>query len=181
MSGEQDVKNSSFFDRFGEIALGAVMVLLAALYLYFATTIRIRSTVSVSARLIPEILGVLVLLLGFAQLAFGVRTLREVRARDREAGATEVLITREEKRDALPVLLTFVLIFLYAVSFEWLGFVVASTLCIFIQMRILSPRGKFRPGLFAVISLASALVVYFAFRKGLNLMLPEGMLEYLPL
>ncbi len=173
------MKTSTFFQRFGEIALGLAMIALAAFYLYFATQIRLRSTVSVSARLIPEILGCLVVVLGLAQLAAGVKRLREIRSRDRENGTTGVFVSQEERRNALPIVLTFALIIGYALSFEWLGFVVASTACMLCQMLILAPRGKRRPLLFLGISLATAVVVYVAFRKGLNLMLPEGILEHL--
>ena len=61
--------------------------------------------------------------------------------------------------------------------FDWLGFVLSSTLCMFFQMWVLSPKGKFKPGYFFFISAAVAICVYVAFRHGLSLSLPMGLLE----
>lgn len=174
------MKTSSLLQRGKELILGLFMIALAVFYMYFGTKIRVRSTVSVSARLIPELLGMLVLALGALQTLAGARRWLALRRKDAAEGAVPVLVTPEEGRDAVPILLTFVLIILYALSFEWLGFVIASVLCMFCQMWILTPKGKFRPAAFAIISVIVALVVYVVFRDGLNLMLPQGLLQYLP-
>ncbi len=171
------MKSSSAFRKYKEILLGAGMLALASFYLYHATLIKTRSTVSVSARLIPEILGIIVVVLGVSQIVVGVRYLLEVRRTDRASGTPSVLMNEAEKRSALPVFLTFVLIIGYALVFEPLGFVIASTLCMFLQMFLLSPRSKLRPVYFVLISFVVAVVVYVAFRKGLNLTLPQGLLE----
>lgn len=177
------MKESTFFHRYKEIILGLLMLALAGFYLHHATLIRIRSTVnvSVSAKLIPEILGVLVIILGVSQLVTGIKYLLEVKRQDRESGTPFSFISRLELRDAVPVILTFIIILGYVLVFEQLGFVVSSTLCMFCQMLILTPKGKMRPVLFFVISLVSAFVIYVAFRKGLSLSLPAGLLEGLPI
>ena len=175
------MKESTFFHRYKEIILGVLMIALASFYLYHATLIKTRSTVSVSAKLIPEILGVMVAVLGVLQLIAGVKYLIDVKRQDRENGTPSTFISSLEIRDAVPVILTFIVILGYVLSFEWLGFVVSSTLCMFIQMWILTPKGKFRPFMFLAISLIVACVVYVAFRKGLSLSLPAGLLEGLPI
>lgn len=174
------MKTSSLWQRGRECALGLFMMALAVFYMYYGTKIRVRSTVSVSARLIPELLGMLVLVLGALQTLAGIRQWTALRRANAAAGAVPVLMTPEEGRDAVPVVLTFALIVVYAWSFEWLGFVVSSALCMFCQMWILTPKGRFRPLAFACISIIVAVVVYLTFRDGLNLMLPQGLLEYLP-
>lgn len=171
------MKTSSAFNKYKEIILGGAMVALAAFYLYSATGIKIRSSVSVSARLIPEILGMAVLALGVAQIIAGIRHLAKVRAEDKAKGTPSVVFNEAEKMDLLPIILTFVLIVGYAMVFEWLGFIISSTLCMFFQILLLAPKEKRRPGLFAIISVVVAVVVYIAFRKGLNLSLPAGILE----
>lgn len=171
------MKESTFFHRYKEIILGVLMIGLASFYLYNATLIKTRSSVSVSAKMIPEILGVMVIVLGVCQLVSGIKYLLRVREEDKENGAPSTFISALELRDAVPVILTFIIILAYVWSFEYLGFVISSTLCMFFQMWILTPKGKFRPGLFLVISLVVAIVVYIAFRAGLSLSLPAGLLE----
>lgn len=174
------MKESTFFQRYKEIILGVFMLALAVFYLYHATLIRTRSTVSVSAKMIPEILGGMVVVLGICQLLAGIKALAEIKKKDRETGARETFISSLELRDAVPVIKTFIVILLYAMSYERLGFIISSTLCMFLQMWILTPKGKFRPGAFLGISVGVAVIVYIAFRHGLTLSLPQGLLEFLP-
>jgi|GEM_PF-892110 hypothetical protein len=174
------MKESTFFQRYKEIILGVLMLALAAFYLYHSTFIRTRSMVSVSAKMIPEILGCLVVVLGVFQVLNGIRALAAVKNKDAATGARPVFISSLELRDAIPVLKTFVIILLYAISYEWLGFIISSTLCMFLQMWVLTPKSKFRPGAFFGISLVVAIVVFIAFRQGLSLSLPPGLFEDLP-
>lgn len=175
------MKTSSFFTRYKEILLGVFFVLLGGFYLYESTFIRIRSSVAVNARLIPQILGVMILVLGVIQLISGAKYLATVLIGNHLDKKAEVFLSDEEKRDVRPIVLTFILIILYAVCYEWLGFVISSTSCMFFQMMILTPKSAKRPGFFLIISFVVAMAVYVTFRRGLNLMLPEGVLWFLPI
>lgn len=174
------MKESSFLQRYKELLLGAGMMALALFYLYHSTFIKVRSSVSVSAKLIPEILGGLVIILAAAQIWVGITHLAKVRRENAKHGTPSVLFTEEEKGDSFPIALTFVLILGYAVVFEPLGFIISSTLCMFLQMMLMAPKEKKNPKLFALVSVVAAVVVYIAFRIGLNLSLPRGLLEWLP-
>ncbi|MCC8191330.1 MAG: tripartite tricarboxylate transporter TctB family protein [Planctomycetes bacterium] len=173
------MKTSSFFHRYKEILLGALMLGLAAFYLYHIQFIRVSRRVAVNSRLIPEILGTIVLVLGVLQVLHGIKYYLDVRRVDRAAGTPASFLNETEKRDVLPIALTFLLIIGYALSFERLGFVISSILCMFCQMLILAPSGKRRPALFLAVSVVVAAVVYFVFRRYLNLMLPPGLLYHL--
>ncbi len=97
-----------------------------------------------------------------------------------ETGIDGVMLnapTPDDYRDAIPVVYTFIIILLYAVLFEPLGFIISSILCMFAQMCVLSPKAAFRPGKFFLISVVCAVVVYIAFKGGLDLSLPGGVLE----
>lgn len=174
------MKESTFFHRYKEILLGLFMIALASFYLYHATFIRVRSNVSVSAKLIPQLLGGLVIVLGVAQILSGIKYLAAARQKDAEEGNTPVLFAASGMKSAVPVILTFIIILLYAIAFEPLGFIVSSTLCMFSQMWVLTPKAKFKPAKFLLLSLVVAVVVYVAFRKGLTLSLPVGVLQGLP-
>lgn len=174
------MSQSSFLHKYKELLLGIGMMALAIFYLYHSTFIRVRSSVSVSAKLIPEILGGLVVILAAAQIWVGLGHAKKALLENKKTGASSVLFTQDEKGDAFPIALTFVLILGYAIVFEPLGFILSSTLCMFLQMMLMAPREKKNPKLFAIISVVSAVVVYIAFRVGLNLSLPRGLLEWLP-
>lgn len=135
------MKESTFFHRYKEILLGVFMIALASFYLYHATLIRTRSTVSVSVKLMPEILGGIVIVLGICQLVSGVKYLMSVRRADKESGTPSVFISALELRDAVPVILTFIAIFLYAWSYEWLGIVFSflGTVLSIIALMFISP------------------------------------------
>lgn len=171
------MKESTFFQRNKEILLGVVMIALAAFYLVSSLYIRMRSNVSVNARMIPQILGCIVLLLGVFQVRAGMKYLAAVRERDAAEGKTAVGVSKAEKRDAVPVIHTFIIILAYAVLFEPLGFVISSILCMFLQMWVLSPKSAFRPAKFFAISVVVALAVHIIFKMGLELSLPGGVLE----
>lgn len=171
------MKESTFFHRYKEILLGIVMIALSVFYLIASTYIRTRSNISVNARMIPQLLGGIVLVLGICQVIAGRKYLAAARAKDAAEGAVAVGVGKEEKRDAIPVAYTFVIILLYAVLFEPLGFIISSILCMFAQMWVLSPKAEFRPGKFFAIAVISAIAVYVIFRMGLDLSLPGGVLE----
>lgn len=186
------MKESSFFHRYKEIILGLAMIAFAAFYLNQAMLLRTRNTIpvnaeiipniigislKVNAKLIPALLGALVIVLGVLQLLAGIKYLLKVRATDKAEGNSRVFVSKAEGSNILPIVLTFIIILGYAAVFESLGFVISSTICMFCQMLILSPKSKRRPIYFFVISVVVALVVYIAFRKGLELSLPAGILE----
>ncbi len=171
------MKVSSFFHRYKEILLGVVMVCFSLFYLYESTFIRVRSTVSVSAKLIPEVLGVIVLFLGILQMVAGAKHLANMLVLDHIEKNKAEFMSPQEKRDIVPVVLTFILIAAYAIAYEPVGFIISSILCMFFQMMILTPKSQKRPALFFLISVVVAILVYIAFRRGLDLSLPQGILE----
>ncbi len=171
------MKSSTLFHKYKEVLLGVFMLALAGIYLYATKDIKTIARVRVDARFIPMLLWILVAVLGVLQLIAGFRNLAAVRRADRESGTKSVGFSQEELRGLVPILLTFVIIFGYVLAFDPLGFVVSSSLCMFLQMLVLTPKGKMNPLLFAAVSVVMAIVVYIAFRKGLDLSLPEGILE----
>ncbi|MDR3078177.1 MAG: tripartite tricarboxylate transporter TctB family protein [Planctomycetota bacterium] len=174
------MKPNTFFQRCQELIFGVVMLAVAGVYAYNIQFIRIRANVRVSARLIPEMLGVLVAALAVMQIVRGVRLLMAARRKNSRDGIPAVFLGRDEKLALWPVILTFIIITGYALAFPRLGFVISSSVCIFVQMLTLTPRGGARPGLFLAVSLLTALAIYLAFRFGLNLTLPQGILEGVP-
>ena len=53
---------------------------------------------------------------------------------------------------------------------------ISSVVYLIVQMTVLAPKEKRNYLLFAVISVAVSVVVYYLFRNGLNVLLPAGLL-----
>lgn len=171
---------STFFQRWRELILGVVMLFIAAVYAYNIQFIRVRANVRVSAKLIPEMLAILMLGLAILQTAKGTASLLDIRRKNALSGVPAVFLGKEERLSLWPVALTFIIIGGYALAFGRLGFVVSSTVCIFVQTLALAPRGRTRPLLFLLVASASSAIIYAAFRFGLDLTLPQGILEGAP-
>lgn len=61
-------------------------------------------------------------------------------------------------------------------AMEYVGFLVAAAVFLFAQMAVLTPVGKHRFVLNAIVSVGFAVAVYFVFAKGFGVILPEGIL-----
>ena len=84
--------------------------------------------------------------------------------------------TEEEKKDYRSAALTLGFSLIYVMLLEPLGFLISSVLYMVAQMAVLCPKGEQKPVLYVLVSVIAAVVIYFLFRDGLNLMLPSGIL-----
>lgn len=175
------MKESSAFRRYGELALGIAMMALSAFYLYFTTTIRVRGNHPINSRTVPYILGGMVLVLAVAQIVSGIKHIIAANDEARQLNLKIVGLSIKERQSVLPIILTFVFIIGYAIAFDPIGFVISSIGCMFCMMMLLTPKSVKKPIMFFIISVVVALVVYIAFRRGLNLSLPRGLLYNVPL
>jgi hypothetical protein len=65
---------------------------------------------------------------------------------------------------------------LYALLITKVGFLITTTVYLFIQINILSPKQSRKHLMFAIISVVASVVIYYIFVKVFNLMLPAGIL-----
>lgn len=157
-----------FFKRYKDAILGAVTLLLGIGYLLMTQSIKLRfSTTFANARFMPTILGILMLVLGALILMNGIKKAKAFKA-DGQALA---------KTDFTAVLETFALIVAYVAVMQWAGFLLSTMIYLFLQMMILAPKDKRKPVVFFIVSVGFTAIVYYAFRYGLDLMLPQGILD----
>ncbi len=152
--------------KYKELFLGLIMLAVAAVYLIAATRIEIRILTTFNSRFVPYILGLMILVLGLVQ---SFRALRELHKKNRgeETG---------DKTDVQAVILTFGLIVVYVITLRPVGFLINTIWMMVLMMMLLSPRKEWKPVQFVIISVITSVIIYYAFRSGLDLMLPGGIL-----
>jgi putative tricarboxylic transport membrane protein len=165
-------------DLYKDIILGIAVTILATGYFIgsFFIELRVLST-GVTAATIPRLLGVCEFVLGILLTAKGIFSYRlYIRTRQFKAEEKE----KPEKEDFSAVLETSALLIFYVVAFKPLGFIVSSIIFMFLEMIVVCPSNEKRDyKLFAIVSVATAFIVYFVFRYGFDQMLPTGIMEFL--
>ena len=160
------------FRKYRDVILGCVMLAFGTFYLVTAQSIKTRPKLVshlANARFVPTILGSLLIFLSILVL---IKAIRYVKHYDPAAEKDA------PKDDTRTVVLTFALILLYVMGMDPLGFIISSILYLFLQMMVLAPTEKRKPLVFAIVAVVFTLILYFAFRFGLDLILPAGLLVF---
>jgi putative tricarboxylic transport membrane protein len=79
-------------------------------------------------------------------------------------------------RQTINFLYTFFLLLFYVLLLSTIGFLIMTTLYIFLQSWIITPKQKRKPVKLALIAVISSVAIYGTFVFGLSLMLPAGIL-----
>ncbi len=170
------MKQSTFFERNKELILGIFMIAFATVYLVTAGRIETGAAVRVDSKIFPYMLGALIACIGLAQIRDGLIIRNAIVKANREHGTPAIAVSAAELQRIYPVAGIFVLIVLYIFALPWLGFVIDTSVCLFLQIMLLTAKHKRRPIFTIIISIALSVLLYVAFRKGLDLSLPEGLL-----
>ncbi|MGE4283067.1 MAG: tripartite tricarboxylate transporter TctB family protein [Clostridia bacterium] len=150
--------------KYKEMLLGISILALSIAYFYTTTLFKLKIETTFNAKYIPYLLASIAFILGVAQCIFGYRVAKSYK------------VTEEESKDIKAVILMFGLIVVYVAVLRKIGFLIDTTVLMFIQMMLLSPKEKRNIPFFAIISVCATVIIYYAFRSGLNLMLPSGLL-----
>ena len=152
-------------------------VLGAAVYGYSFTITLTNIGGRYGSRLVPQIIGVLMVFLG---IIVALRDIKPMVQRHihkdttpMEAGATEPTDSRTVRR----ILSIFIVSFMYVGLLRLLGFVVATPLYLFVMMILLTPNDvRIRYVLYAVVSMIVMLSSFLLFRYAFLMILPRGTL-----
>ena len=145
------------------------MFLFFLLVIIFAKDIRLLVVnTTVDARFWPRIIGI-----GGCALSIllFVQSLLEERKRD---GGVDVKEEEMDPDDKTMSIKTLLLMFLYILGLEYLGFVIMTLLYLFLQILVLTERDKWNYKKFLVIDLVFTFAVFVIFRYGFKMMLPTG-------
>ncbi len=165
------------FKRCRDLILGVVLLALGIAYTVMAQSIKqgnklIQRNVGTyaHARIIPTLLGILLIVLSVALIVQGILRLRK---------EDETETKKMSKVDMFSILLTFSAMILYIIILPELGFILSTILYLFCQITILAPKEKRNYLLFAIVAVVFTIIAFVAFRIGLTQMLPRGPIEAL--
>jgi len=161
------------FKKCKDLILGVFMLGLSGFYLYFTQQIKTKPKLTpsyASDRIMPTILGILLAILAIILIVQGVKKLK---APDDGDGK------KMDPADTMAVILTFAVIIGYVIILPMAGFCLSTIIYLFLQMIILSPPDKRNYVLFAVVAVVFTILVFIAFRIGLQQLLPRGPIEAL--
>ena len=132
--------------------------------------IRRTDFVAIGAEFMPELYGFFLLFLSIVQIILGIGAAK--RYVPSEVSVNEEV---EEKKDNRNVAFTFILIIVYVISMQYLGFTISSIIFLFFLSIILTPANKKkRYAVYVVFSIVLPIISNYLFSDIMNLALPIG-------
>ena len=161
----------------GETILSIILVLISVAYFSVSFTFQEYGGFggySVSAKRMPQILGVALCICAVCNIQFSV-----VRARARTASEEKRHDPAAARGDTIRGLLTFALMGVYIALLPVIGFLIMSAIYVFFQILLLSSKEQRNYRISAIVAIASSSIVYYLFLYGLKMILPIGLLAWL--
>ena len=150
-----------------ELIAGVAMLGAGVAYLILTMNLPRRGTID--AAFVPWVLAVSLCLLGALQL-WAWRTLPDKSAEPAE---------KTEAIDYPTVFKTLALVLLYTALMEPVGFLITTALYLYVQFIVLTPaEQKVKHLRYALIAVVSAVLIFYIFRHGFDLLLPVGLLDF---
>ena len=130
----------------------------------------------IDAKFVPRLWGGMLMLLSLIVFLRGLfeylRLKKKGRLEKSSDGIKDRIIENRE------VILTFLCLLIYIWLLQPVGFIIMSALYIFAESMILTPKGKRKPLIAAIVGVVAAVVVDFAFVNLLHVLLPAGILGW---
>ncbi|MGE4282990.1 MAG: tripartite tricarboxylate transporter TctB family protein, partial [Clostridia bacterium] len=149
----------------------------AIFYFISSFSIRVFSGLGksiVNSGTMPKVWGICLLLLALIILIRGLKGMQEARA----AGNVDTIKFNlaDFWKKNYPVIGTFIIVAVYILLLSSVGFIIMTMIYLFLQIIIMTHPQKRRYDITAVIAVIFSITTYFVFVKGLNIILPGGLL-----
>ncbi|MCL6704722.1 tripartite tricarboxylate transporter TctB family protein [Pseudomonas sp. T1.Ur] len=156
-------------DSYKRNELIAGLAMLGAGVAYLVLTMNLPRRGSIDAAFVPWVLAVSLCLLGALQLWMWRKL------PDKSVEPAE----KPEAIDYPTVFKTLALVLLYTALMEPVGFVITTVLYLYAQFIVLTPgEQKVKHLQYALIAVVSAVLIFYIFRHGFDLLLPVGLLDF---
>lgn len=159
-----------------DLIIGVVCLLVAIFYLVNAMSIKVfegEGATFISSRTIPMLWGILMACLSLRLIWRGIK--------ERAKSSKEQTKLQEKskwKKENYTVAGTLLLLLLYVVGLYTAGFLVSTVFYLFLQILILTPKGKAHMVLTVLLSVIVTISIYILFVHALHVPLPAGWLAF---
>ena len=161
-----------FLNKFGDLIVGAFFLLLSLLLIALGIALPPSKVMEIGPDFMPIVVGVTTALLSVILILTSIPKIR--RFDPKLAVASDEEADEVESPDYIKVVSSLVLILLYIVAFRPVGFILSTFVFLPLQMFVMAPTSKRKPLQFVLISLIVTLAVFFLFRYGFKIVLPQG-------
>ncbi|MGM9660623.1 MAG: tripartite tricarboxylate transporter TctB family protein [Faecousia sp.] len=158
-----------FFKKYGDIVVSIFFMVLSAVMIYAATLLPKSTVMEIGPDFMPTVVGVVTFILSTALL---IISLKGLKSRVAEAEANP-----PAECDYKRMLISLVLILIYVFALKPVGFIVTTLIYLPIQMYVLADaehRGKKDIIMLLIIDVVFTFAVFFLFRYGFKIVLPQG-------
>lgn len=158
-----------FFKKYGDIVVGVFFMALSVVMMAMAQMLPKSKVMDIGPDFMPMVIGGITFILAAILTVLSVKNMK---MRVAEVNASEI-----ESCDYKRVLLSALLVLVYVFILQPIGFIVSTLVYLPLQMLVLSPddqRGKKQIIQLVVIDVIFTMVVFFLFRYGFKIILPEG-------
>lgn len=156
--------------KYESMIMAVLFIIISFVYASQIPFIKITKFTLVNSAFFPKVLCVLLLSLSGIQLLFGINDIKNWKE---DANKEEAV----QGTDWKCVAETFALSVFYVAALKPAGFLISTVIYLFLQICVLCPKENLKPFQFGAVALIASMIIYFIFRNGLGLMLPQGILK----
>lgn len=164
--------------KYQDVYSGLFLLIVSGVIFFTAFSFEALTTTRIGPAFMPQIIGIIMAVFSIIIVINGFRKSREVNegsAAEEEVSVEDELIVTE-KRSYKPVILTLVLMIVYLALMPYIGFLIMTTVYMFVQMLVLAHITNRRIWLFLIISVITSAAIYYLFRNVFYVMLPTGII-----
>jgi len=164
---------NGYIKRHKDTVIAIFTIIFAVFYYYLSHRIKILEDKFINSTFFPRLLAFFLVCLSIL-LIIKDCTKKDGKAEDDKDRKSI------DKTGRIRIILTFVLLILYVVLMNFLGFPLMTVCYIFGQILVLTPTEKYtvkRVGLFLGISVLSTAIIYIVFTRCFTLVLPTGIIN----
>ena len=160
-----------FIKKYGDLIVSVVYTILSIVILVLANLLPKSKVMSIGPDFMPMVIGILTLVLSMILMIQSIGQLKKG-----DAGAE-----KKEECDYKRVLASLILATIYVNILMPVGFIISTMVYLVLQITVLAPNDKrmMKDILkYLIITVVFTLVVYFLFRYGFKIILPQGLLKF---
>ncbi|WP_227937373.1 tripartite tricarboxylate transporter TctB family protein [Alkalihalobacillus deserti] len=165
--------------RLSKDVYASVFLLAFSVIMYVSSfSIKMLTVSKIGAGFMPRMIAIAIFILSIILLINSIKEMKFAKQR------TDILEDEDEdehegikrKISPLSVVITLALMIGYIALLKPVGFLIMSSIYLFLQMYLLADPKERKAPLFIIVSVVSSVVIYFCFKSIFHLMLPAGIL-----